>query len=447
MKSLHTARLALLAFFYPAVFLAQTADTFHLSGCAQYWANQHLVPNVQMTVGVGPLTNPAYTFTGTLSTDSTCSEIAVTPDSAAPQTGYWLTGEKKDTVNDFRNGLSVGDLICIQKHILGLEPLQPIVQFAADANRSRSINTFDVIEITRLLLGTYEELPNAPAWMILSPDCHFTGPSNPFPPNICPYISVDPLSDFENKPAVLAAVKTGDVNGDYAFNGNYQPAITLDSRSLHLPDRALKAGETVDIPLYWKAPFFAEGIQFALRYNTTMLEVEDIFPFADINWAVFPDEGLLTHVSSYFLISHPEDTLATIRFVIKSDANLSEAIALDTVALSPLYYEDCYRAGKLQLKSDAISGTQQQPAIALFSPPAPNPFSDHTSMSLTLERSGAGRLEIRDMTGQLTYKMDFDLPAGQHTLSVPSAAVPAAGTATYLLVVEADAFSGKLFRM
>lgn len=450
MKSLCICLAAVAALFIPVLAVSQTADTFYLNTCAQYWANKRLVPNVQMTVGAGPLTNPLHVFTGALSTDSTCSEIVVTLDSAAPKTGYWLIGEKKDTVNDYRNGLSVGDLICMSKHILGLEPLPPIVQFAADANRSSSITAFDITEFTRLLLGIYTVLPNAANWRVLSPECHFPGPADPFPTNPCPLFSVDPLADFEDKPAVLTAVKIGDVNGDYAFDGNYQPATTLDPRSLHLPDRALKAGETVDIPLYWKAPLYAEGIQFALRYNAAILEVKEIVPFANItadNWAVFPTEGLLTHVSSYVQISQPGDTLATIRFAVKSDAQLSEGIEFDTTALWPLYYEDCHQAGKIHLKYDAISDTKPQPALALFSPPAPNPFADQTNVLLTLERPCAARLEIRDITGRLTYKMDYDLPAGHHVLEIPPAAMPAGGMAVYSLTVGSANYTGKIFRM
>jgi hypothetical protein len=61
--------------------------------------------------------------------------------------------------NDPLNGVSTFDLVLINKHILGLEPLNsPYKMIAADANNSRSITTFDIVELRKLILGIYTEL-------------------------------------------------------------------------------------------------------------------------------------------------------------------------------------------------------------------------------------------------------------------------------------------------
>lgn len=55
--------------------------------------------------------------------------------------------------NDWLKGLTTYDLVCIQKHILGLDTLDGYKQLAADANKSNTITTFDIVLFRRLILG------------------------------------------------------------------------------------------------------------------------------------------------------------------------------------------------------------------------------------------------------------------------------------------------------
>jgi hypothetical protein len=82
---------------------------------------------------------------------------------AVPFLGDYTVTPTKD--NDPLNGVSTFDLVLINKHILGLEPLNtPYKMIAADANNSRSITTFDIVELRKLILGIYTELPNNTSW-------------------------------------------------------------------------------------------------------------------------------------------------------------------------------------------------------------------------------------------------------------------------------------------
>ncbi|MBK9335867.1 MAG: hypothetical protein IPM98_04525 [Lewinellaceae bacterium] len=73
-----------------------------------------------------------------------------------PTPGNYTVTPMKD--NDPLNGVSTFDLVLINKHILGLEPLStPFKMIAADANNSRSITTFDIVELRKLILGIYTE--------------------------------------------------------------------------------------------------------------------------------------------------------------------------------------------------------------------------------------------------------------------------------------------------
>ena len=75
---------------------------------------------------------------------------------------YFLKVYKND---DPKNGISVIDMIRIQKHLLGIDPFTAFDQFiAADANNSHFVSAIDLIEIRKLILGIYTGWPNNTSW-------------------------------------------------------------------------------------------------------------------------------------------------------------------------------------------------------------------------------------------------------------------------------------------
>lgn len=75
------------------------------------------------------------------------------------------------------NGVTTGDLVSISKHILGIQPLEsPYQLIAADANNSGSVTTFDIVELRKLILGIYQQLPNNSSWRFV-PDYCFKDPA------------------------------------------------------------------------------------------------------------------------------------------------------------------------------------------------------------------------------------------------------------------------------
>jgi hypothetical protein len=79
------------------------------------------------------------------------------------------------------NGVTTYDLVLISRHILGIEPLgSPYKMIAADANRSGAVLTSDVVELRKLILGIYGNLPNNTSWRFVPRSFVFTNPDNPF---------------------------------------------------------------------------------------------------------------------------------------------------------------------------------------------------------------------------------------------------------------------------
>ena len=69
-------------------------------------------------------------------------------------------------------GVGIGDLQRISKHILAIEPFEnPFQIIAADANNSGSVTTFDIVELRKLILGIYTNLPNNSSWRYIPDYC------------------------------------------------------------------------------------------------------------------------------------------------------------------------------------------------------------------------------------------------------------------------------------
>ena len=79
------------------------------------------------------------------------------------------------------NGVSTLDLVLIQKHILGIELLNsPYKILAADVDNDKQITAIDLVELRKLILATYEDLPNNESWRFIPKSTSFSDPQNPW---------------------------------------------------------------------------------------------------------------------------------------------------------------------------------------------------------------------------------------------------------------------------
>lgn len=128
--------------------------------------------------------------------------------------------------NDPLNGVSTFDLVLINKHILGQAPLSSPYQFiAADINRSKSVTTFDVVELRKLILGIYTGFPQNTSWRFVDANYQFPNPSNPFQEPF-PEKIVVPSMNTHMLSEDFVAVKIGDINGNAVTNklAKFHPA-------------------------------------------------------------------------------------------------------------------------------------------------------------------------------------------------------------------------------
>ncbi len=110
------------------------------------------------------------------------------------------------------NGISVFDLVQIQRHILSIELLKsPYHWIAADVNNSRTISTSDLIQVRKLLLGLEAEFKNVSSWIFLPADFEFPAGQDPLAGEV-PSVLIISRFQADILDLDFIGVKAGDIN-------------------------------------------------------------------------------------------------------------------------------------------------------------------------------------------------------------------------------------------
>jgi hypothetical protein len=117
------------------------------------------------------------------------------------------------------NGVSTFDVVLITRHILGTQLLNsPYRMIAADVNQSGTITILDLIQIRKLILGITNSFPNAPSWRFVPSGYQFPEPTNPWQETFPEVIILDDLEENNVISGNFIGIKMGDVNGSAQGN-------------------------------------------------------------------------------------------------------------------------------------------------------------------------------------------------------------------------------------
>jgi hypothetical protein len=166
------------------------------------------------------------------------------------------------------NGVVTYDLVLISRHILGTPALtSPYKMIAADANKSGSITTFDIVELRKLILGIYNVLPNNTSWRFVDKAYTFPNVNNPF--SIPPFPEGINCIEFPASGKDFVGVKVGDLDNTAVGNRpSKRPLI-----SLSWPALRPKAGEYITVPVAYTGLDPLEAIQLGLRFDPSGLQL------------------------------------------------------------------------------------------------------------------------------------------------------------------------------
>jgi len=347
--------------------------------------------------------------------------------------------------NDPLNGVSTFDLVLINKHILGLEPLNsPYKMIAADANNSRSITTFDIVELRKLILGIYTEFPNNTSWRFVDKVYDFPQPNNPFLDIFPETKSVANVqaSHFDDD---FVAVKVGDVN----MNAVTSSLTQVDDRTtgellFDTDDRQVKSGEVFTVN--FRAAEKVKGYQFTLYFPD--MEVVDVTAEAEDmslrNFGIFNDKHSLTtsfdneRVQGEFSVAFRAHKAGKLSEMLKVSGQITRAEAYSALTNDAM---------AIALRFNGQNG----PVIAgqgfeLYQN-QPNPWTHRTQIGFYLPEATDATLTVYDETGRLLYGSTGDFGQGYNAFTLDRALLETLGVLYYKVETPTDSGVKKMIQV
>jgi hypothetical protein len=330
--------------------------------------------------------------------------------SYATNTSCTISFEKND---DPLNGVTTFDLALLSKHLLGIQSLtNPYKMIAADADKNGRLSNFDIVELRKLILGVYDNLPANQSWRFVYKAFNFPNPENPFATPF-PETQTWPGQNQQRENQDVIAIKIGDLDDDAATN----PLTKAETRTtgtllFDVEDRALKAGEVATIQI--KATEPVAGYQFTL--NTPGLEVLDIAPGAGMtrdNFAVFAEKQALT--TSF---DGQEAGAFSMTVKSKTSGRLSQMLQLSNQITEAAAFTQQAEHWNVALRFNSKAGQSTVETGFELYQNAPNPWTDKTSISFYLPEPDHATLTIFDQTGRVLFVQKGAFPKGKNALLV-----------------------------
>ncbi|MEE9373490.1 MAG: cohesin domain-containing protein [Saprospiraceae bacterium] len=304
--------------------------------------------------------------------------------------------------NDILNGVSTLDLVLIQKHILGLEPLDsPYKIIAADANNDKNISAIDMIEMRKVILNVSDAFTNNTSWRFVDASHEFRKERDPLNENFDTKYTIQKLE--RDMDIDFIGVKTGDVNETVDVAGLItSPRI---SGAIEIIDQYFSLGETILIPIKMTGAAKIVGYQYALKYDSEILQFSgysgDHLNLTTDNFSVKdPNDGLLlSSWNDHQGIITKGENLFILEFKAKRSGRLSDILKLDHSILNTEMYSD--DLSTISLGLNFIPGESMSYGEHTLFQNSPNPFSEYTEISFILPSEGKGSLKLFDINGKL----------------------------------------------
>lgn len=434
-----------------AQFATHAQSLIHIDVCTKFWLASEPVTacTVTATVSAPGLT----TETTVIALDSTesCAGFDFNTSQYPADAAFSFSATKDQ--DDPLNGVTMLDMVLMSRHILGIQPLaSPFAMIAADANRSNSITTFDLVEARKLILGTYSNWPNTPVWRFI-PDYQlpFPNPSNPFQSGLSPnLLTITQLQALNGGTIVLTGAKTGDVDGDVNTLHSFWAPGT-DSLALKIPDVSLLAGVPTIIPISMEAMDQLTGLQLEIS-GVPGIVAFDAFTVDPVFNSYFnvniTDPGQKDRIRIVML--NAQQTLTTspvmyLHLTANTNMALKDAIQIKQADFYALGTDDSNQLYRLFLDFSTATAVYDPAAAGLqIMAVAPNPFAEQALVQIELANTETVLLEVMDVNAKLLFSEKQQLAAGRHFLCIPGNVLPNEGFILYRVTTGRSVASGKL---
>ena len=345
---------------------------------------------------------------------------------------------------NYNDGVSTLDLVLIQMHLLGIKNFDnPYKVIAADINNSESISAADLLQLRKLILGIYSELPSNDSWRFVDAGFEFAEPNNPFP-----FQDKLDMATMEEDymDADFVAVKIGDVNN--SASNNLKGGVistTRSSKILSIQDQYLNEGvHDVNVSMDEMEELY--GLQFALNINDNLVADVDL-----ASNAINITEGNYRYDGKLYVSIHGansvfvDDAVFTIILDVKKAGYLSEMIGLSEGD----FINEIYSASSDQIMTSnlglEILNRVSEPAhtFELYQN-VPNPFTTTTEIGFVLPSEESVSLRVMDVTGKVLINKIGKYSKGYNAITLDVREINGSGVLYYQLDTERYSASKKM---
>ena len=359
---------------------------------------------------------------------------------------YTITPAKTD---DVRNGVTTLDLFAMNRHILGIQPLDsPYKVIAADVNNSGEVTALDVAMSRMLILHLIDEFPNNTSWRFVDMYYDFQNPSAPLAEQFPEIYNINDLNG-DMMTADFIAIKVGDVNGSVNLDGLH--GSTTEDRNFHgelpleLPARSYEAGESFELTVRAGAEGEWLGMQGTLHFDASLelLDVRAHHQLTAQNFGLLDEHLTMSYAASAPEYLHAEAPLFTLVLRAKKAGQTQDAIRLtDELTVGEAYMGNTERLNlALQFSNTAV----EEDNFRLFAN-RPNPFSDETLIDFYLPSAETITLLVLDAAGREVYQTTGDFGTGYQQFSVNGTDLNVRGMLLYRLESKLGTLTGKMIR-
>ncbi|MBK8567217.1 MAG: T9SS type A sorting domain-containing protein [Saprospiraceae bacterium] len=314
-------------------------------------------------------------------------------------------------------GVSTYDLVLISQHILNMTMLDsPYKLIAADVNNSKTVTTFDLVELRKLILLMNNDFSNNTSWRFVERSYQFPDPSNPWLETFPEFININNLpNDVLN--ADFVAVKIGDVNNSSAISGDNTEDRDGQALVFQTQERILEAGETYEVS-FNAEDFKTAGYQFTLEFNPALVEFFEVgdgkASEANFGFTKLDENAITASWNQYGENAVDERPYFTLVFKAKQAGRMSESMWLsDRFTRTEAYNREgmSQQVRLLFLENEVASGFE------LFQN-RPNPFYNETLISFILPVAGEATLSIVDASGRLVKTVNGQYQKGYNEVRI-----------------------------
>jgi hypothetical protein len=299
------------------------------------------------------------------------------------------------------NGVDMLDVLKVQRHILGLEPLPNVYrQIAADVNNTRSITSNDIVELRKIILGATSKFPAVNSWRFVDKNFQFANPNNAFT-HVFPEMITLTKVEAAFMDANFESIKTGDVTGNAQFN----TADVVDDRSngtVYFDAKQAEVTAGQEFAVEFKSATEAAACQFTMQLNGL-----------EVLGTNLKDGDYAVHTDAMTVATEGLESFS-VRFRAVKAGKLSEMISATSKITAAAAFS---AAGERSEIAFRFGGIVSGAGFELMQN-VPNPVKSASAISFNLPEASAATLTFTNVEGRVLKVVKAQYHKGLNTVTI-----------------------------